>query len=246
MGTKLFLHSIICLLTGVFIYGCIVIDGHSFRIETVTGSGTIISEERQVPVFNQISLKGSGKVILTKGENQNVRVNTDDNIMPHIQTEVKNCKLLISHERNNLRPTVLKFHIAVANLEGVSISGSGDINGNDEFNSDNFYADIGGSGDIAIKVSANRLESNISGSGSIYLAGSTNSYDATITGSGDVDAFELRARESSVVITGSGNCRVSVSDKLRAKITGSGDVLHKGQPQISQSITGSGKVKDRN
>jgi hypothetical protein len=246
MGKKLFLRSIICLLTGVFVYGCIVIDGHSFRIETVTGSGTIISEEREVLVFNQISLKGSGKVILTKGENQNVRVNTDDNIMPHIQTEVKNGKLVISHERNNLRPTVLKFHITVANLEGVSISGSGDINGNDEFNSDNFYADIAGSGDIAIKVSANRLESNISGSGSIYLTGSTNSYDATITGSGDVDAFELRAQDSPVVITGSGNCRISVSDKLRVKITGSGDVLYKGYPEIDQTITGSGSVKDRN
>ena len=246
MKIKLFILSTVWVLSGVFVSGCIVIDGHSFRIENVNGSGTIISEEREVPVFNQISLKGSGKVILTKGENQNVRVNTDDNIMPHIQTEVKNGKLLISHERNNLRPTVLKFHITVANLEGVSISGSGDINGNDEFSSDNFYADIAGSGDIAIKVSVNRLESDISGSGSIYLAGSTNSYDATITGSGDVDAFELRARESSVVITGSGNCRLSVSDKLRAKITGSGDVLYKGQPQISQSITGSGKVKDRN
>jgi hypothetical protein len=246
MGKKLFLRSIICLLTGVFVYGCIVIDGHSFRIETVTGSGTIISEEREVPVFNQISLKGSGKVILTKGENQNVQVNTDENIMPHIQTELKNGKLVISHERNNLRPTVLEFHITVANLEGVSISGSGDINGNDEFNSDNFYADIAGSGDIAIKVSANRLESNISGSGSIYLTGSTNSYDATITGSGDVDAFELRARDSSVVITGSGNCRISVSDKLQVKITGSGDVLYKGYPEIDQTITGSGSVKDRN
>lgn len=246
MKIKLFILSMVWVLSGGFIYGCIVIDGHSFGIETVNGSGTIISEEREVSAFNQISLRGSGKVILTRGENQNVRVNTDANIMPHIQTVVKNGKLLISHDKNNLRPTVLKFHITAANLEGVSISGSGDINGNDEFNSDSFYADIAGSGDITLKVNANRLESNISGSGSIYLAGSTNFYDATITGSGDVDAFELQARESSVVITGSGNCRISVSDKLRAKVTGSGDVLYKGRPQISQSITGSGKVKDRN
>jgi hypothetical protein len=68
----------------------------------------------------------------------------------------------------------------------------------------------------------------------------------SVKGSGDIDAFELRARDSSVVITGSGNCRISVVDKLRAKITGSGDVLYRGQPHISQSITGSGKVKDRN
>jgi hypothetical protein len=64
--------------------------------------------------------------------------------------------------------------------------------------------------------------------------------------SGDVDAFELRARDSSVVITGSGNCRTSVSDTLQAKITGSGDVLYKGYPEIKQTITGSGSLRDRN
>ena len=246
MGITLFPRSIIYLLTGVFVYGCIAIDGHSFLIETVNGSGAIISEEREVPFFKQISLKGSGKVILTQGENQIVRVNTDANIMPHIQTEVKDGRLVISHGRKNLRPTVLGFPITVANLDGISISGSGDITGDDEFYSDSFYADIAGSGDIAIKVIANRLESNISGSGSIYLSGSTSFYNATITGSGDVDAFEMRARDTSVVIRGSGNCRIWVSDNLRAKITGSGDVLYKGYPEINQTITGSGSIKDRN
>ena len=99
---------------------------------------------------------------------------------------------------------------------------------------------------IAIEVTANRLETYIAGSGSIYLSGTTNSYEATITGSGDVDAFELQARDSSVVIAGSGNCRTSVSDTLQAKITGSGDVLYKGYPEIKQTITGSGSVRYRN
>jgi hypothetical protein len=246
MNIKLFFRSLIGLLISVFAFGCIVIDGDGFIAERIYGSGTVISEEREVPVFDQIHLKGSGKVVLTRGANQSVQVKTDDNIMPHIHTEVENGKLVISHERKNIRPTVLTFHINAANLEGVSISGSGDITGNEEFNSDSFYADIAGSGDIAIKVGTSRLESNVSGSGSIYLSGSANSYDATITGSGDVDAFELQVRDSSVVITGSGNCRVNVSDRLQAKITGSGDVLYKGNPQISESITGSGKVKDRN
>jgi hypothetical protein len=246
MKIKFFILATVWVIWGVFVCGCIFIDGNSFRIETVSGPGTVISEERAVPTFNQISLKGPGKVILTKGENQNVQVNTDANIMPHIRTEVKDDRLVISHGKKNLRPTVLTFHITVANLKGVSISGSGLISGNDEFNSDSFYADIAGSGDIAINVAANNLESNISGSGSIYLSGSANSYDATITGSGDVDAFELQTRDSSVVITGSGNCQVNVSDQLQAKITGSGDVLYKGYPKINQTITGSGSVKDRN
>jgi hypothetical protein len=246
MNTKLFFRSFICLLISVFVISCIVIDGDGFNAERIYGSGTVISEEREVPIFDQIHLKGSGKVILTRGAIQSVQVKTDDNIMPHIRTEVENGKLTISHERKNIRPTVLTLHVTAANLESVAISGSGDITGNEKFISDRFYAEIAGSGDISVSVSAERLESNISGSGSIYLSGSSNSYNATITGSGDIDAFELRTNDSSVVITGSGNCRVNVSTQLKAKITGSGDVLYIGNPQISKTITGSGKVKDRN
>jgi hypothetical protein len=227
-------------------FGCIVISGCGFSAERIYGSGTVIFEKREVPDFDRIHLKGLGKVNLTKAADHSIRVRTDDNIMPHIRTEVEDGKLIISHERKNIRPTVLTLHITAKNLEGVAIAGSGDITGSDEFNSDRFYADIAGSGDISVSVNAKNLESNISGSGSIYLSGSTDYYNSTITGSGDVDAFELLVRESSVVVTGSGNCRVNVSKLLRVKITGSGDVLYKGRPEISKSITGSGKVKDRN
>jgi hypothetical protein len=247
MKKKLIILSTVWVLSGIFTSGCIVIDLNGCSAQSVKGSGNIIAESRQVPEFNKIRLEGQGKVALTQGNQTSLEVTTDDNILPSIETEVKNGKLIISHEKGrNLRPTKLNYFITVKDLEGVSISGSGDIKGNDEFSANNFYADIAGSGDIAIKVNTNRLESSISGSGSIYLAGSTNSYECTITGSGDIDAFELRARYSSVAITGSGNCRISVVDKLQAKITGSGDVLYRGQPHINQSITGSGKVKDRN
>jgi hypothetical protein len=247
MKIKLFIFSTVWVLAGIFISGCIVIDLNGCSSQRVPGSGEVISESRQVPEFKEIRLEGMGKVALTQGNLSSIEVTTDDNIQPSIETEVTNGKLIISHEKGkNLRPTTLNFTITVKDLEGISIAGSGDIIGNEEFNSERLYTDIAGSGDIAIKVSVDSLESSISGSGSISLSGSANSYDARITGSGDIDAFDLQTTDSSVVITGSGNCRIRVSDRLRAKITGSGDVLYKGDPRISQSITGSGKVKDRN
>jgi len=247
MKIKLFVFSTVWALAGVLTSGCIVIDLNGCSGQRVRGSGTVISESRQVPEFRELRLEGPGKVVLSKGSRSSIEVTTDDNILPSIETEVTNGKLIISHKEGmNLKPTTLNFAIIVKDLAGISIAGSGDIIGNEEFNSDRLYADIAGSGDIAIKVSADRLESSISGSGSISLSGSTKSHDARITGSGDIDAFDLQTTDSSVVITGSGNCKLRVSDNLGAKITGSGDVLYKGHPRISQSITGSGKVKDRN
>ena len=247
MKIKLFILSTLWVLTGVFTSGCIVIDLNGCAAQGVKGSGNVISESRQVPEFRELRLEGRGKVALSKGNRSSIEVTSDDNILSSIETEVKNGKLVISHEKGkHLRPTKLNYTITVKDLAGISIAGSGDINGKSRFVSDDFYAQISGSGDITLAVETARLESDISGSGSIYLSGLAETYDARITGSGDVDAIDLQTRDSSVVITGSGNCRVRATDMLRAKITGSGDVLYKGHPRISQSITGSGKVKDRN
>jgi hypothetical protein len=247
MNIKLFILTTVWILAGVFTSGCIVIDLDGCSATRVQGSGTVVSELRHLPEFEKIRLEGQGKVEITQGSRPAIEITTDDNILPSIETEVRNGKLIISHESGrNLRPTRLNYTITVTDLEGVSVAGSGQVNSNQTLVSEDFYAKISGSGDISLAVETARLESNISGSGSVYLSGFTDSYDARITGSGDVDAFDLQTIDSSVVITGSGNCRVSVSDNLHAKITGSGDVLYKGHPRIRRSITGSGKVRDRN
>src|SRR5210317_1531947 len=106
----------------------IVINGKSAQ-----GSGNIITEEREVSEFNKVHLKGSGNVFLTLGEKQTLRIKTDDNIMPLIETDVSGKKLTISHGKHYLRPTVFEVFITVNNLEDVAISGSGNVRGKDRF-----------------------------------------------------------------------------------------------------------------
>jgi hypothetical protein len=215
-------------------------------MKTVKGSGNLVTEERSLSGFNQISLKGTGKVTLAKGENNNFKIRTDDNVIPLIETVVRNGKLEISHSKWNLRPTTLDYFITVKDLRGVSIAGSGDINGKDRFESDDFYTDVSGSGNILLDLKVDQLDSNISGSGSIQLSGKAHTYDASITGSGKISAFDMEVQNASITITGSGDCRVNVSKKMRAKITGSGDVRYKGHPRIIKKITGSGSVNGVN
>lgn len=247
MNIKLLILTAIWILAGVFTSGCIVIDLDGFSASRIQGSGTVVSELRHLPEFRDIRLEGMGKAEIKQGSRSAIEVITDDNVQPSIETEVKNGKLIISHESGrNLRPTRLNYTITVTDLHGISVAGSGQVYCHDTLVSEDFYAKISGSGDITLAVETARLESDISGSGSVYLSGFTDTYDAKITGSGDVDAFDLQTIASSVVITGSGNCRVSVSDKLQTKITGSGDVLYRGHPRIRRSITGSGRVRDRN
>jgi hypothetical protein len=218
----------------------IVVNGKSAQ-----GSGNIITEEREVSAFNKIHLKGSGKVFLTPGEKQTLIIKTDDNIMPLIETDVSGKKLTISHGRHHLRPTVFEVFITVKNLKGVAISGSGDISGKGRFVTDTFYAEISGSGDVDLELETGRLETKISGSGSIRLAGKAEDYTVSISGSGEINAFDVQAKNISVKISGSGDCRVHAAESLGVKISGSGDVYYKGRPRINTKISGSGSLISR-
>ncbi len=223
------------------ITGCIVV----INGESVQGSGNIITQEREVAEFSEVRLKGSGKVFLTPGETQSLEIKTDDNIMPLIETEVSGRKLTISHGNNRLRPTFFEVYITIQKLEEVGISGSGEIVGNDRFVTDSLYIDISGSGDMDLEVETGLLENKISGSGSLQLSGKAEEYNISVSGSGKIDAFGVDAEHVSVRVSGSGNCRISVSESLDARISGSGDVYYRGQPRINANISGSGSLKGR-
>jgi hypothetical protein len=92
MKINLFILSTVWFLSGIFTSGCIVIDLNGCSAQSVKGSGNVISESRQVTEFNKIRLEGQGKVVLTQGNQSSLKVTTDDNILPFIETGVKNGK----------------------------------------------------------------------------------------------------------------------------------------------------------
>ena len=67
MKIKLIIFSTVWVLAGVLASGCIVIDLNGCAGQRVRGSGTVISESRQVPEFRELRLEGRGKVALSKG-----------------------------------------------------------------------------------------------------------------------------------------------------------------------------------
>ena len=163
--------STVCLLAAVLVSGCMVIDLNGCSAKKVKGSGNVVSESRPVAEFDRIHLKGAGKVFLTRGETPSIEIKTDDNILPVIKTEVTDRKLVISHKNYNPRPTTLNYFITVNDLKGIAVSGSADITSDSKLVSENFSADISGSGDMRLELEVENLDSDISGSGTMRFSG---------------------------------------------------------------------------
>jgi hypothetical protein len=213
---------------------------------TIKGDGNILTAERNLSDFDEVSCAGSYEVAISQGSPSSVKIEADENILPFIVTDVDGDELKIhSKDDVNLSPTKkIKLIIVTDKLEGFSLSGSGSVTGGNKFTGgDRLDLDISGSGNMHFDVNTPSIKSSISGTGDIYLSGETRNSKINIAGSGDYHAENLKSEMVKVEIAGSGNAYLFADSTLDIDIAGVGNVNYKGGASVTQSIAGSGKIK---
>lgn len=206
------------------------------------------SEVRDLPTFTEVGLSTAAKVHITQGSPQKVELRGSEDVLEEIETEVRGEKLIIKHEGsgwfNWSDDDDLEVYITMANIEGLSVSSSGKIYGENKFKTGNVDLSVSGSGKIEASLDAEDMDLSISGSGKIELDGTASNIEASISGSGNVDAEDLRARAFKVHISGSGSCKIYAEESIDARVSGSGSVYYKGDPKnVNSSTSGSGRIK---
>ena len=137
----------------------------------VRGSGDVVREKRRVSDFDKVALTGIGKVILTQGESESLTVETDDNILPYVETEVRGGTLVLGfNERARLRsfdPTELTFHLQVREIYELDVSGAGSLDAS-SLRADQLKVHLSGAGHIVVdSLVAEGLVVRLSGAGAV-------------------------------------------------------------------------------
>lgn len=238
-------------------------------IMTVTLALGQTKEIREVSSFTKISFRVPGTLYLKQGSPQKVEMEGDKDLLQKIETEVDGDRLIIGkenhwnwggwgdHDRINV-------YITVKNIEGLSVSGSGDLIGQGKFSVSDLDLNVSGSGSLQLEADASGdVEADVSGSGEINLKGKCRSFDSDVSGSGKVMVETSVAETASFGISGSGKIfatgaarevKTSISgsgrlmaanleaEKCTIRISGSGDVEINVKSELDASISGSGSV----
>jgi hypothetical protein len=223
---------------------CDGIEGDFLSSETIRGSGKIVTEPRDMRGIHGVDLKNSGDLSITQGSTESLTIEGDDNIIPHIRTEIDGDRLIIRTDRGiSIRPSAdLRYRLVVKDVNWVGLSGSGAVSSGPLRCAD-LTVRLSGSGEMKFdELMAENLRSEISGSGSITLQGRVNSQSVRISGSGDYSAPNLESQSGEISISGSGDSTLWVRNSLSARISGSGDIDYFGSPQVEKRVSGSGGV----
>lgn len=214
----------------------------------IKGNGNVVTIDRSVGEYDAVALAGWFDVELVAGNEGEITLRGESNLLDHIKTEVKNGKLIIKQERGvNLKPsnwnTGIHVTVPVEAINSVSLSGSGDIVSKTTLKADDFNASMSGSGDVSLSVEAESVDASLSGSGDINLSGSTTNLDVQVSGSGDVKAYELEAEFVTAQVSGSADVKVTANQAIEARVSGSGDISYRGNPKkINSKASGSGDI----
>jgi hypothetical protein len=215
----------------------------------VRGSGTIKTETRNIGGLNSVDARGSIEVYLTNDSTASVRIETDDNLVEHVETYEEGGVLFVEVEKGfNLRPTnEIKVHISAPEFRKVRASGACDIFTSGRITSSESIAiRLSGATDADLDIKAPRVTGDLSGAGTLRLKGETRDLELEGTGSSNLECFGMKAENVSVQITGAGDADVFASVSLDVKVTGSGSVKYKGSPSVNQKISGAGSVRKVN
>lgn len=236
MCTKKLLLGLFLLVTILAFAAC--------NVGIIKGSGDLITETRQVSNFDSIELSGSGEVIVTQGGSESLSIETDDNVMKNLKTEVVGGTLTLGFKEgvNLIRPTKLTFYVGVDDLNDLTISGSGDIEA-DMLETDRLNVNVSGSGNIQVAdITTDEVNAEISGSGEIDLDGDAVAQKISVSGSGKYQAGDMCSPSVRITISGSGDATVCATETLDSTISGSGSIGYYGQPAINSSGSGSGTI----
>ncbi len=192
----------------------------------VVGSGKIASEPRRVEgTFTSVELAGSGDVNILLTNVQSVNVESDDNIVPLIETKVVDGKLIVSTKPgvNFTTSHGVIVTVAMKSLERVILSGSGNM--------------------VIGNMSGPELAIELPGSGHITGDGAVDHLKIDLPGSGNVLCDQLKAHTADVTLQGSGTITLFADQSLNASIPGSGSIRYSGDPaKVSKNVSGSGTI----
>jgi len=250
------------LMLGFSAMGCTVAGAFGIK-----GSGNVRTETHEVQNFTSVSFASIGELTIVQGEEEGLRIEAEDNLLPYFETEVHNGELVIRQSIHTLlRPTQpVRFFLQVKSLEELTVTGSGSAT-SEQLRAEEFTLRLTGSGDVTLgrieaetcrtrlsgsgdihiaTLNATELETHLTGSGNMSIAGTVGAQQLKLSGSSNYLANDLQSNRAILHLTGSGSAHIQVAEQLDARLTGSGSIIYSGTPAVHSVVTGSGHVSTR-
>lgn len=206
------------------------------------------SERRDLNGFTAVDARSGIDVDIRIGDEFLVEVDSGDEDLDDIETEVRNGTLQISIDRDDWNwgdwQNSYVVSIVMPALEEVEASGGADVRVIDAITGDAFELDASGGADVELEVAVSRIEIEVSGGADVEISGTADTAIARTSGGADLDARDLEARHADLRASGGADLAMGVIETLEARASGGADIDYYGDPRVlDEDESGSSDIR---
>lgn len=233
-----FIQLIVGLLLSLLVSSCQYKVDVNDVFSSLEGSENIISESRRLSNFTEIIVGQAIQVEITQSDNYDVIVETNDNVMPYLKTEILGDKLKIYYSKkfsgfNNVES---KVKIKMPYLSKISASSASNIVSKNTFTGDNLQIKVSSAASVDLDAEYDDVAIDASSASTVSVRGmSLNAHletsSAAVINTKNLKSNMVKADASSA---GSINCWPIL--RLDAKASSGGVVNYYNVPQENSKM----------
>ena len=193
--------------------------------DELTGSGTIITEELNLPAFTQVDAQDVMTVNISEGAEQLVELTVNENLRDKIIIEVDNGTLKLSLASGSFSNATFEAQIQLPTLEKVALNDNTD--GMVDFTTD-------------------QLRIEVSEAASLSLQGSANTLTTITQDAAKIDGFSFTTDILETSSSDASELNISCTSTLNGTVSDAAKVFYKGMPSNNISLSDNGQVIDAN
>jgi len=210
----------------------------------IDGSGNIITEKRNVnQKFTKISTSSGVNVILEQGSPTMVEVETDDNLIEHVVTEVENGTLVVKIQGNISMMTSINVRIKTETISSLESTSGSSIKSKNTINGSSIALKSSSGSEIKVDLEYESVSCESSSGSEIKASGKTLRLETKSSSGSEIDARNLAANEVYAQSTSGSSTIVNPIVKLDGKASSGSSIDYIKEPKkVTKEETSGGRV----
>ncbi len=192
----------------------------------VKGSGILQTEKRDLSGFKKIDVSGVIEIELTAQKDFSVVVETDDNLLEYVKTEVDGDTLKLYTKRGLSPKTKIRVVIAMPELTEAEVSGVSKL--------------------TAVEIKTESLKLDVSGASRVEISGQARDLKIEASGASKINTENLKVANADVDISGATFVTVNATEEVKADASGASRVNYVGEPKnVIKDTSGASRVSQK-
>jgi hypothetical protein len=179
------------------------------------------------------------------GDQENVTLRVDDNLVGHLDVGVSAGTLHVGLESGtSVRDATLHADVTARTLSGIDISGASQVHLSDVLTGERVQVVLSGAGRLDGTAHVDLAKLELSGASNAKVSGSAGRLEVTESGASRLDAVDLDVSDLAIDLSGASTADVSVRGTISAGVSGASSLHYRGSPTFTRrEVSGGSSIE---